>query len=462
MTDTTGTKGRAFWGLTAGAVVLALVAGSLFLRTWLWDSVASRTTAFFIYMGWMALVLAAAAATAAFAMRLVFPSAYGKPRVRKAAEDPESEGFMDLGTSASLFQPVSIYYSIAVVILSVAFAFLAQVLSAGALLSFKMVQWEAMSRADDPAQLHALFVDVTEMKRPAEVDRFIRKLPLYFEHPDEEVRADAIQTMAVMAQRMTLSVALLVRDGDILEDRWEPAIVDWLHQEVSPQLKALYARGVTPRPNLVRALAWTQNPGDGPFFTQLARSENAVDGEFIEAVVGLGNLGGLPNAAILVEAALQRPGVPRVWALWSLQRIGESLEVDDAEEQMGDEVLALLTPLLEKIPELDDSGLCAAVVAVQAFQHAGTTAVFTQLFESQRGELVCPRIELTLPSGPPLVVVPAEELRWMLLNFLADVGAGNFELTSWIAHMLNTRQFDSKITTGLQKMYSQLRQPDDD
>ena len=70
MTDTTGTKGRAFWGLTAGAVVLALVAGSLFLRTWLWDSVASRTTAFFIYMGWMALVLAAAAATAAFAMRL--------------------------------------------------------------------------------------------------------------------------------------------------------------------------------------------------------------------------------------------------------------------------------------------------------------------------------------------------------------------------------------------------------
>jgi hypothetical protein len=456
MTKTVGRPGWTLWALAGGVSLISLALASLFLGTYLQETVASRTAAFLVYLAWMALILGAAAAVGAAAVRWLFPGGFTTVAAQRDKDGPEADDFMDLKSSVSLFQPVAIYQSIAVVVFAVAFMFLAQGLSGGALFAFQTIQWEAMSRSNEPEQLAALFRDVEEMKRPQDVERFIKKLPLFFEHPEEAVRADALQTMAVMAQRMTLSVALLVRDGDLLENRWEPAVVQWLHQDVSPQLRALYDKGVTPRPNIVRALAWIQNQEDREFFVQLAQTAKLAEASMMEAAVGLGNLGGLGSGRELVGVALSRTTSSRIWALWSLQRIGEALEQNASDQELGKSVFNLLMPLLDSLASLDDSSLCGAVVAIKAFQHADTTTSLTELFESERGELVCQRIEMNLPFGPPVVFVPKEQLRWLLLNILADVGGGNAELSVWVSHMLNTRQFDDRLTKGLNQMYSEF------
>jgi len=442
------------WSVVAGVSIASLVAASWFLGDFLWDTVDSRTVTFFVYLGWMALILGSGAGVAALVVRLVFPAFFTAPTSQRPKE--EAEKFLELKDSASLFQPVMVYYSLFMVALSVAAMFLAQELSRGALFSFKMVQQEAMSRSSDPEVLLSLFGEIGEMKEPDEVDRFVRKLPQFYEHSSEAVREGSFETTAIMAQRMNFSVRLLVQASELLDQRWEPGIVDWLRGEVRSRLRELYHAGVTPRPAIVRALAWVQSPDSADFFSSLVRSADTPDAEFAEAAVGLGNLASLDGAEALAGALGERSGSTRLTLFWALRRIGQSVQPDPTDQEQGERILALLEQVVKRFTVLEDAGLCAAVHAVWTYQHAGATTALTELFESKRGELLCPRVEIQPPFGPPVALVQAEQLRWLILNVLADVGVGNPEFKGWVSRMISTREFDERTAGGLRQLYGAL------
>ncbi len=445
------------WSVVAGLSVTLLAGSSWFLGDYLWNTVDSRTVAFFVYLAWMALILGSGAGVAALVVRLLFPASFSRTSASGRRNlDQEVDEFLELKGSTSLFQPVMVYYSVFMVALSVAAMFLAQQLSDAALFSFKMVQQEAMSRSSNPDELLSLFEEIGEMKKPDEVDRFVRKLPQFYDHSEEAVREGAFQATAVMAQRMNFSVRLLVQGGELLDQRWEPDIVDWLRGSVGPRLKQLYDSGVTPRPGIVRAMAWIQAPDCAPFFSSLVSSRATVDAEFTEAVVGLGNLATLEGAESLAAAVGARQGVSRLTLFWALRRIGQSLQPDPADQEQGERILKLLEKVVEQFPHLDDAALCAAVHAVWTYQHAGVTTALTDLFESPRGELVCPRVEIRPPFGPPVALVQEEQLRWLLLNVLADVGVGNPEFKGWVSRMISSGGFEDKTDKGLRQLYGAL------
>lgn len=450
------------WSAVAGISLVLLVGSSWFLGDYLWNIVDSRTVTFFVYLGWMALVLGSGAGVAALVVRLLFPASFATSTVSgKKGRDQEVDEFLELKGSTSLFQPVMVYYSIFMVGLSVAAMFLAQELSDGALFKFKMVQQEAMSRSSDPEELLSLFEEIGEMKKPDEVDRFVRKLPSFYDHPVESVRGGAFDVTAVMAQRMNFSVRLLVQGGELLDQRWEPGIVDWLRGDVAPRLKELYEAGVSPRPAILRAMAWIQSHDNATFFQALVRSETTPDAEFTEAAVGLGNLASLEGAELLAAAVEKRQGRCLLTLFWALRRIGQSVQPDPVDTEQEKRLLTLLEQVVNQFQELDDAALCAAVHAVWTYQHAGVTTALTDLFESPRGELICPRVEIQPPFGPPVALVQEEQLRWLLLNVLADVGVGNPEFKGWVSRMISTGPLDDKTDKGLRQLYGALAGQDE-
>jgi len=446
--------GSALLGWVVPLICLALLAGaSRFIGDYLWDSATGRTTAFFIYLAWMALILGAAAGVAGLLVKLLFPSLRTGPRTTRSGDDDLTAA---VGRAGAVFQPTMVYYSFLVVGAALAAMFLAQHLSRGALFEFKMVQMEAMSRSGDPEEVKQLFDEIREMRNQDEIERFVRKLPEFYEHSNEDVRSAAFQTTATMAHRMNLSVYLLNQEGRLLNDRWEPELVSWMYEEMSPRLKELFAQGVTPRPGIVRALAWISNMDDLGLFLELVRAPGTPDVLFAEAAVGLGNLGRFEGASVLARAIPLRKGQALTRLFWALQRIGSTVDPDPADESLDETMAKVLKEVVSHFPNMDDAALCAAVHAIWKFQHRALTTDLIELFESERGGITCPRVEVRDPNGPAVIFVPSEQLRWVLLNVLADIGFGNAELTAFVNRSI-ARDYGQQVNRGVQQLFSQLQ-----
>lgn len=439
---------------TALICLAALAGASRFIGDYLWESATGRTTAFFVYLAWMALILGAAAGVAGLMVRLLFPRYEAAPPARRASREEDLSLAID--RAGAVFQPTMIYYSFLFVVAAVGAMFMAQWLSGNALFQFKTVQLEAMSRSDDPEEVKQLFEEIREMRNQDEIEHFVRKLPDFFEHTSEDVRGEAFQTMAAMAHRMNLSVYLLNREGRLLGDRWEPALVTWMHTDVTPHLKELYRKGITPKPGIVQALAWIANMEDLDFFLELAGNPATPDVVFAEAAAGLGNLGRFEGAEVLARAIPKRKGVALTRLFWALQHIGATIDSDQADEGLDQTILVVLLEVVKQFPALDDASLCAAVQALWKFQHASLTVNLIELFESDRGGMTCPRVDVQDPNGPPVIFVPAEELRWVLLNVLADIGFANAELSAF-ANRSIARDYGYQVNRGVQQLYGQLQ-----
>jgi hypothetical protein len=446
--------GSIYRWVAAAICLAALAGGSHFVGAYLWESATGRATAFFVYLVWMALILGTAALFAGLMLRLFFPSHTAARPARRASR--EDDLTLAVGRAGAMFQPTMVYYSFLVVAAAVGAMFLAQWLSGGALFQFKIVQLEAMSRSDDPEEVKQLFEEIAEMRNQDEIEHFVKKLPDYFEHDREDVRGAAYQIMAAMAHRMNLSVYLLNREGRLLGDRWEPVLVAWMYAEATPRLKELYRKGTTPKLGIVRALAWIANMDDLNFFIEVAGDPATPDVVFTEAAAGLGNLGRFEGAGVLAEAIPMRKGVALTRLFWALQRIGATVDPDPMDEGLDQAMLDVLLKVVKQFPALDDASLCAAVHALWKFQHASLTVNLIELFESERGGVMCPRVDLKDPNGPAVIFIPAEELRWVLLNVLADIGFGNAELSAF-ANRSIAKDYGDKVNRGVQQLYGQLQ-----
>jgi len=439
---------RARFFVAVGLLAL-FCAGSWYLGDYLWFGVESRAVAGMVYLGWLAVLLAFAWVVAGIVVALRYPETDSREDEDKPA--------------ARIFRRSELYRSALVVGLCVLEMLAAQKLSGGALFEYKAVQLEAMSRSRDPEELLALFSGIENMQKPEEVTRFVQKLPMFFEHRDERVRAASFHTMAVMAHRMNLSVYVLVKEGRLFEDRWEPEVVEWMCSDVAGKLAELYERGVTPAPAIIKALAWIIEPEALSWLMALVENPRTPDAVLVEAATGIGNIGKIEGVAPLVKAIPGHKGETLIRLLRALQRLGQSLEVEGEDETRDAQLLSTLEHVLELVQGFDDAGLCAAVTAVGGFQHAGLTGKLTALFDSDRAAVSCPRLEVKEPAGPPVVFVKEQKLRWLLLNLLADIGAGNRELMSWAARALEKPIADKEIHTGLMQLYGALtRQMDDD
>lgn len=423
------------------AVVLLLLAGvgSWMAGDYLWFEVSNPTIASLVYLGWVALLLVSAWAVSGIFVALRYPAGGSRPKE----------------SSFRFFRPVETYRSFVMLGLCIVEMVAAHRLSGGALFEYKTVQLEVRSRSEDPADLLELFSRIVEMQNPEDVTRFVQKLPLFFEHRDEKVREAALEGMAVMAHRMNLSVYLLEHEGILLQDRWEPEVVLWMRNEVLPKLSELYAKKVTPLRAVVRAAAWIIEPEALEWFISLVQDPRTPDAVFVEAAAGIGNIGQLEGAEALAAAIPDRRGESLVWLFRGLQRVGQSLEVDDT-EGIDERVLALLNKVLDEAMKLDDTGLCAALVAIGGFQHSGLTSRLIDLFESERSRGECPRLEVKEPATPPLVFVKQEGMRWLLLKIFADIGAGNSELASWVKRAVERSQYNEELMRGLLQLHSSL------
>ncbi len=448
------------WAVVAVVCFGLLIGSSAIVGDYLWYKAAGRVVAFFVYLGWMALILAAAAGIAGLAVRIFFPGYDSRLAPRRPSRSSPEEDFLEIQRTGAAFQPLMVYYSLFMVAATVGAMLVAQNISKGALFAFKVVQLEAMSRSADPEELKSLFVEVRELQQPDEVVRFVQKLPLFYEDRRETVREAAYATTEVMAYRMNLSVHLLVREGQLLDSRWEPSLLTWMHEEVAPVLRHLAEQGVSPRPAIVAALARLARGADNDFFLRIVQDPTVDDVTFAQAAIGLGNLARFESAAPLIAAILDRKGPAQARIFWALERIASALQKDIAEEDQDEQVWSMVEQLLALLDRLDDGGLCGTVMAVKAFQHSHATGPLLKLFDSERAAITCPRIELTEPVGPPQVYVKEDRLRWLLLNVLAEVGAGNGQLHRWLGQAL-TRPYDEQVMRGLRQLHGQLsREPD--
>ncbi|MBM4353514.1 MAG: hypothetical protein FJ109_06905 [Deltaproteobacteria bacterium] len=437
------------WFVALGCfAALSLV--SRVLGEFLLDKAAGRGVVFFVYLGWMALILVAGAGAARAAIKASFPDQDGMER----GEPGER---LDVRRLSSVFQPVTVYFSLLAVLFSLAAMFLAQWSSRGALFEFKAVQLEAMARSDDPHQIDQFFSAVEAMGDPQEVQHFVRMIPPFFSYPDESVREAAFNAMAVMGHRMNLSVALLGKDRALIGDRWEPDVVAWMRDEVSLQLAVHWEKGTTPRSAVLRAAAWLFDSALSELFVQVVDDPATTEDVFREAAIGLGNLGTLEGGEALSRQAERYPGQTRLYTLWALQQIGRSQKPDDADDEYGDRVLAVVRRLASYFPRQDDACLCALVLTVGAFQHVAVTEELIALFESERGILLCPRVEIRLPYGPPVAYVSQQKLRWILLNIFASIAGNNVTLGEWVDAAARRDIYDEEITKGLAQLNAQLQ-----
>lgn len=437
-----------------------LVGSSVVIGDFLWYQVSGRSAAFFAYLGWMALILAAAAGIAGLAVRIFFPG-YGTPvYTRGSTRNSPEDDFLEIQRTGATFQPLTVYYSLFMVAASIGAMFLAQNLSKGALFEFKVVQLEAMSRSADPEQLKQLFAEVRELQQPEEVVRFVQKLPLFYEDERESVREAAFATTEVMAHRMNLSVYLLQLEGQLLGSRWEPVLLTWMHEEMAPVLRQLAERGVTPQPAIVAALARIARGADFPFFLSLVEAPTVADVTFAQAAIGLGNLARFEAAASLIAAIPDRKGPAQARIFWALERIANALQKDIGQEDQDEQVWAVVEQLLALLDVLDGAGRCGCVMVIKAFQHSHATGPLLDFFDSERAAITCPRIELTEPVGPPQAYIKEDRLRWLLLNVLAEIGSGNGQLKGWLGQAL-TETYDERVMQGLRQLHGQLsREPD--
>lgn len=444
------------WWVAALLAVGVVALASLAAGHYLWFVVRGRAAAFMLSLGWMALVLGAAGLLAALCMRVFLPRREA-PAVRAGSGEREAP-------TRVLFQPATTWFSIFFIIAAVGTMFLAQRLSDGALFRFRIVTLEAMSRSDDPAELSAFFRQVEKMEQPDDLTRFVQLLPRFFKHPSEEIRRQALGTVATIAHRMNLALFLLTREGQLLGDRWEPEVVSWLGSEVAPHLRQLLAERTTPRPEIIGALARIARSEESDLFLSVLSDPTADDADFIAAAIGLGNLAELAGAKALLAQLPNRKGEARIRLLWALERIGHTLKPDEQldERDLGPEVAGLIESLAAQFGALEDGSLCAAVLVIDAFQHVAATAPLIALFDSPRGELICPRLEISEPVGPPLVFVPELALRWLLLNALAEIGAGNRELKRWVGEAINREGYSVEVTKGLRQLQASFARNDVD
>jgi hypothetical protein len=448
------------WTIVAAVSLAALVGGSLIIGDYLWYGVSGRTTAFFVYLGWMSLILGAAAGIAGLAVRIFFPGYDSRLNTRRRVNNSPEDDFLEIQRTGATFQPLTVYYSLFMVAAAVGAMFVAQNISKGALFAFKVVQLEAMSRSSDAEELQSLFAEIEELQQPEEVVRFVQKLQFYYEDDREAVREAAYVATEVMAHRMNLSVYLLVQEGQLLESRWEPSLLTWMNDEMAPLLRDLAERGVTPQPAIVAALARIARGADFPFFLQLVEDPKVVDATFAQAAIGLGNLARFEAARPLIVAIPKRSGPAQTRIFWALERIANALQKDIAQEDQDEEVWEVVESLLALLGEVDDAGRCGLVMVIKSFQHAQAISPLLEFFDTEGASITCPRVELTEPVGPPRAYIKEDRLRWLLLNVLAEIGAGNGQLRSWLGQAL-TRSYDEQVMRGLRQLYGQLsREPD--
>ena len=448
------------WAAVAVLSFGLLLGSSAVAGDYLWYKVAGCVVAFFVYLGWMALLLAAAAGIAGLAVRIFFPGYDSRLAPSRPSRSSPEDDFLEIQRTGATFQPLMVYYSLFMVAATVGSMLVAQNISKGALFAFKVVQLEAMSRSADPEELKSLFHEVRELQQPDEVVRFVQKLPLYYEDRRESVREAAYATTEVMAYRMNLSVHLLLQEGQLLDSRWEPSLLTWMHEEMAPVLRHLAERGVTPRPAIVAALARLSRAEDSEFFMRIAEDLTVDDATFAQAAIGLGNLASFEAAAPLIAAIPERKGPAQARIFWALERIANNLQKDIAEEDQDEQVWALVDKLLALLDRLDDAGLCGTAMVVKAFQHSHATGPLLKFFDSERAAITCPRVELSEPVGPPQAYIKEDRLRWVLLNVLAEIGSGNGQLRGWLGQAL-TQTYDEQVMRGLRQLHGQLsREPD--
>jgi hypothetical protein len=439
--------------LLALACFAAVSLVSRVLGEYLADQASGRWTVFWIYLGWMALILAAGAGAARAAIKASFPHHGERGERSGVGREPA-----DLNQLSRMFQPVMVYFSLLAVLFSLAAMFLAQWSSRGILFEFKTVQLEAMARSGDPRQIDRFFVSVQGLGDPEEVQHFIQKVPPFFDHPDESVRKAAFDAMAVMGHRMNLSVAMLKMDRSLSSERWEHDVVAWLRADVSVRLVAAFEKGTTPRAAVVRAMAWMLDGELAGLFAQLVSDPATPEDVFREAASGLANLGALEGGEALVPQIERYPGQTRLHVLWALAEIGTSQTADEAEEGYEERVLAVVRGMASVLPRQDGAALCALVLALGTFQHSAVTPDLIELFESKRSDIVCPRAEIRLPHGPPVAFVTEQKLRWVLLNLFASIGGNNIVLSEWVAKAARRPGYDEEIAKGLAQLHAQLRQ----
>ncbi len=447
------------WLLLTALAMGALTAMSLLLGPYLWNQAQGRTLVFFVYLFWMAAMLGAAFVAATLVIHLLFPAAIAQrdnPH-RKAPPKPDDDEFMEPDNNIALFQPLSLYYSLFVVLFLLASIGLSNLLSKSALSQFVHIQYEAMSRSKDSQELLNLFQELTEMEQSDEVSHFTRKLPDFYDNADELVRAKAFHTTAVMARRTNISIAILNQNGELANERWEPELLKWFKDDVAPILKTLYKREIEPKSEIVLALAWIIREEDTSFFSTLLSDRKTPPDVASRAATGLGNIATMDAANILVAALPTLQSEVRLQALWALHVIGDTMKPDMEDEAQGETLLTLCQDILDASRTFEPANRCAALMATRTFQHAGLTKTLIDLFESDWSDIQCPRIEIQPLYGPPRLFVSKDAMRWHILEFLADIGRNNPTLSNWLLTLPPDPTRNPRVTEALTNLKENLQ-----
>lgn len=427
-------------GTAAALLTLALLSASL--GPYLNDRITSRPAVFGVYLLWMSAILVAAALAAVLSLRIMFPKkvqeAAAQPhRLPRKVVTPGDEEFLDDGAAApSLFQPLNLYFAIFLIAFLMGFVFLANVLSSGTLSNIKRVGFDAMSRSQDPQQVLALFEEMSDMQQASDVVHFTRLLPRFYDDPRPGIREAAFHTTAVMARRITISIAVMNQGGEIVRDRGERELLTWLKDDVAPYLRKAARQPDAPAQEILLALAWIIDERNVPLFRELLKSPRTPQEQAVSAAVGLCNIGTVESAEILVDAVpWQTDGQVRSEIFWGIRHSGENLEPVRVTEGEEARILAIVQRLLATLPPMDPRDKCQAIAALAPFEHSGATGDFIRLFQDPASAVDCPRIEIEPLESSPILFVAQQPLRMVILDNLRRMGAGNEEFLSWLGSL---------------------------
>ncbi len=424
---------RLFWSSIA-LVLLGVVCGvSIWLSDYLWSTSASAGTLLAVYLGWGLGILLAALTTARAADYLLFPSHASFQTVSQHTDLDDN-----LVRKVSVVQASTLIYSLMVVAVLFGVAFAANALSSGALFSSRRVMLEALSRSNSPEDLHSLFAQTREMYLEDETVHFTKLLPTYLDSKDPSVSRDAMESLAIMARRMNLSVAALNEQRTLLGERWEPKLAQWFRLEVAPMLRSRFAAGKPPMLETLKTLVWIADPADLGLFTRIALSEQSPPAMLEQAAIGLGNLGMLEGAEGILHLIQSGPvDVPLATLFFALGNIAGGLRNDPSDPVTLDEkVHTFGMRLVEMSKGASPDKLCLLVRTLALLEHQGLTRALTDLFDSPASDIECPRVEFQPPTGISEMLSTNQSLKLLVANALADIAVGNEMLKTWLPKAL--------------------------
>ncbi|MBM4370548.1 MAG: hypothetical protein FJ098_02790 [Deltaproteobacteria bacterium] len=462
--------------LRAAGLLLALgtLAGySLWARDFLWLRASSLAGELLVPLGWLALILLAAAlATALLAELLLSPPRTLRARGAEAGEEPPARG-----VTAALFQPRAVLVSLLFLVCATAAFAGARALSfvdaaavavreplpldsltpsgrLSALTDPRELSLVIRSRATDPRERDAFLRKAAALGHPGLLGLAAPRIVALVEDPDPAAAAAACRALAALGDRMNQNVLLL--DARPAGPRWEPELLAWLRGTTGPWLAARRNRPGLAAP-ILEALAWFQAPADAPLLREVLEDPARGLDERLAAATGLGLLARTEDLELLSSAARGGAGDRDLdlRVLWALTRQGEASRPEEDLAPAAEAALAAAVEALSgRLSDPDPAIRCAALTALRAFQDARCTRAALAFFEADTSSGSCPRVEIPRPHGAALPFVTEEEVRFKILNLLASVALDNRELRTWLERMSSDPRWPAHLRDGMVQIHS--------